>query len=82
MGTEYQDAGAAGTIVTLLATIKPYIPDKFRKWIPTMAVGLGVVYGAFIRQSGGLVPSLISGAYSGLAAVGTQDGAKVTMRKK
>ena len=79
---EYQDAGAAGSIVFFIAAVKSRIPDRFRKWIPCIAVALGMVYGSLIRSGGGLLPSLTAGAYSGLAAVGTQDGAKVTLRKK
>lgn len=82
MGHEYQDAGATGAILLLVQALKLKLPDKYKKWLPLVVLVLGAGYGVFVRPSGAIMPSIVAGIQAGFAAIGQQDGSKVTLRAK
>jgi hypothetical protein len=82
MDPHLQDGVAVPTIVGLLNWLKLALPDTAKKWLPLVAIGLGVGY-AFAYKSGLPTGAWITTGFTlGLAAAGVYDGARALLRKK
>lgn len=81
MDTGMQDGVAVPAVVGLVNRIKARLPDDQKKWLPLVALLLGIAY-AFLYSAGKSVQeTLAKGMTIGLAASGAFDGVRALFRK-
>lgn len=77
MDPKLMDAAAVPTICGWLEWVKPFVPERYWKFLPVVAVGLGVLYAFTLRErSDSAIQSVATGLVLGLTASGAWSAAK------
>lgn len=81
------DAGAAGVIIGWVQVVKGIIPESWSKWLPLVAIALGVVYTLVVNPSleqpiaaqigkGIMIGFTAAGAFTGIKRLANKTGRK------
>lgn len=71
-----EDLSATGVILGQLQIVKRFIPEKFLKLLPLVAIGLGILYVYTVKPgaSHSVAASVTMGFALGISAVGLYEG--------